>query len=477
MNLLQSKPGRLVAFGVLYFSEGLPGGFLMMAIATEIQRRGMEGAGVYGAFISMLALPWIWKFLLGPFVDNLRLKRFGARKQWIVMAQSVMIVALGLAMLNLPKEITVPDTGGTGFFSTVESLYLSGIGVFAGLLFLHNFFAATQDVAIDALACQVLREDERGLANGVMFGATHAGYAVGGSGVLFLKGTFGSFELSSLFVLALMATILAGVIFFIREKSAAQEIADGELPAPEPGHSGWLAAKEQITDYLKTSGKSMFLSRNGLLTTILALTPIGALALSMLLSALIAPRLGMTDREVAALNLASTAVFIPFCLFGGWLSDRFSRRLILAITASMTVFPSIWIAFQFKQVGWDHPPAAVDGMWPREDALIVSWWIATLAFTVFNGFKYGVKTAFYMDIVTPKIAATQFTALMALTNLTNIYSKVWQSQALDTNGWNWPVWKLLFVDAALGLLFLIVLFFIKPNSKEKEAWRSLRRGH
>lgn len=464
MNLLQSKRGRLVTFGALYLSEGIPGGFLMMAIATELQRRGMETAA-YGAFVSMLALPWVWKFLMGPLVDNLRLKRFGARKQWIVMAQSVMLLALGLSLFYFPEQVVVPDNGKSGFLATLESLYLSGIGFFAILLFLHNFFAATQDVAIDALACQELKADERGLANGVMFGSTHAGYLIGGSGVLWMKGMVGSFEAAGFFVLILMACILAGVVIFIRERSAAEEIAAGVLPAPETGHDGWKAAREQITDYLKTIWTSVVLSRNGVLTILLALTPVGALALTMLLSALIAPRLGMTDNEVATLNLASTAVFIPFCLFGGWLSDRFNRRAVLAITASMTVLPSIWIAFQFKQAGWDHPPEAINGMWPREEALITSWWIAVLSFTVFGGLKYGVKNALYMDIVTPKIAATQFTALMAITNLTNIYSKIWQSQALDAGGWHWPVWKLIFVDAAIGLLFLLVLFFIKPVSE------------
>ncbi len=61
------------------------------------------------------------------------------------------------------------------------------------------------------------------------------------------------------------------------------------------------------------------------------------------------------------------------------------------------------------------------------------------------------------------------TALMALTNLTNIYSKIWQSQALETtSGWNWPTWKPLYVDAGIGLLFLIVLYFIKPANEGTE---------
>jgi len=468
MNLLKSKRGRMITFGGLYLSEGIPGGFLMVAIATELQRRGMETAA-YGAFVTMLALPWVWKFLMGPFVDNLRLKQFGARKQWIVMAQTVMLSALAIALLYLPDQINMPPMGDKkGFIATLESLYFSGIALFAGLLFLHNFFAATQDVAIDALACQELKPEERGLANGVMFSSTHAGYLIGGSGVLWLKGSVGSFEAAGLVILLLMASILTGVILFIKEKSAAQQLADGELPAPQPGHSGWRAAREQITDYFKTIWKNVFLSRNGILTVLLALTPVGALALGMLLSALVAPKLGMTDSEIAALNLTSTIIFIVFCLFGGWLSDRFNRRLILAITASMTFLPTVWIAHQFQQAGWAYAPEAIDGMWPREESLIVSWWMAVCSFTVFSGLKYGVKNALYMDIVTPKIAATQFTALMALTNLTNLYSKVWQSQAWDQEvGWSWPIWRFLYLDAAIGLLFLIVLYFIKPASEQE----------
>lgn len=467
MNLLNSKPGRLVAFGGLYLSEGIPGGFLMMAIATEIQRRGMEGTGVYTAFIAMLALPWTFKFLMGPFVDNLQFKRFGARKQWIVTAQTIMLTALGLALLNMPEKIPIRDTDQKGILVTIESLYLSGIGVFALLLFLHNFFAATQDVAIDALACQVLEKDERGLANGVMFSCTHAGYLIGGSGVLALKGVVGNFEYAALFAIGLMLCIYLSVLFFIREKTAVELMESGELVAPEPGQSGLDVVKSQLAVYFRNIWKHVFLTKNGVLTILLALTPVGALSLSMLLSDLMGPRLGMTDGEIAALNTASTCVFIPFCLFGGWLSDRFNRKVVLGVTASMTIFPSIWIAFQFKQAGWDHPPKAVDGYWPREEALMASWWIATLSFAIFNGLKYGVKTALYMDIVTPKIAATQFTALMALTNLTNIYSKFWQGQAIDTDtGWHWPVWMLLFVDSGIGLLFLIVLFFIKPENKQ-----------
>ena len=56
------------------------------------------------------------------------------------------------------------------------------IQLFTMLILVHNVFGATQDVAIDALACGVLKEDERGFANGLMFAGAYTGQAIGGSG-------------------------------------------------------------------------------------------------------------------------------------------------------------------------------------------------------------------------------------------------------------------------------------------------------
>ncbi|MFN7343040.1 MAG: MFS transporter, partial [bacterium] len=70
MNLLKTKMGRLAAFGGLYFSEGLPQGFANIALVLEFKRRGMDDAAI-GVFAGIVSLPWVWKFLIGPLVDNL----------------------------------------------------------------------------------------------------------------------------------------------------------------------------------------------------------------------------------------------------------------------------------------------------------------------------------------------------------------------------------------------------------------------
>jgi PAT family beta-lactamase induction signal transducer AmpG len=447
MNLLRTKTGRLTAFGGLYLSEGLPQGFSAVALTLEFKRQGMDAAAI-GVFAGTILLPWSWKFLVGPLVDNLHFRRFGARKQWIVAAQIGMLLTLCLAMLKMPQF----GDGG-----------VIGLGLFTALLVLHNVFAATQDVAIDALACSVLKKDERGLANGIMFGSAQAGQAIGGSGVIALKSVLGGFTPASLLVPILLCGILICVITLICEKSAAQEMAEGELVGPEPGDSGLMAVREQIQDYIVTTGRTILGTMQGRLGFLLALLPLGGMALSMVISTIIAPTLGMEDGEIAKLNLVCTAVWVPCCLSGGWLSDHFGRRLTLGLFAGISVLPGLWMGWQLKQAGWDHPPDGIDGVWPREDALIRLWWIAAMIFSVFNGFMYGIKSAFFMDIINPKIAGTHFTALMAMSNLVITYTAIWQGNALSTEAWNWTLWQIFLFDTVLGLAFLAVLPFLQPK--------------
>lgn len=448
MNLLKTKTGRLAAFTGLYFSEGLPQGFAGVALALEFKRRGMEAAAL-GTFAATIMLPWTWKFVMGPLVDNLHIRKFGARKQWIVFAQTGMLTCLAIALMNMPDFVD----GG-----------VIGLGIFTTLMLLHNVFAATQDVAIDALACQVLKKEERGLANGLMFGGAESGAVIGGAGVLKIKELTGSFGTASLLVPFLLLAILAGVITLICEKSAAREMAEGDIPAPDPGDTGLKAAVDQIRNYSVDVGRTFFRTRRGFLGLILALLPFGGMALTAAVSsAIIAPSLGMTDGEVAKIVLVTTFLWVPGCLAGGWLSDRFGRRLTLAVFAGCSVLPVLWMGWQFKSVGWNHPPDGSDGVWPRNEHLIHCWWIAMSVFRLFNGLMYGVRAAFFMDIVNPRIAGTHFTALMAMLNLVTAYTYFWQGQALDPKAWNLSLWHIFLIDACLGLVFLAILPFVKPQ--------------
>ena len=90
------------------------------------------------------------------------------------------------------------------------------------------------------------------------------------------------------------------------------------------------------------------------------------------------------------------------------------------------------------------------------DVLLSTFWIAVIAFNVFQGLYYGVRSALFMDITTPAVAATQFTAYMAMSNLVITYTSWWQG--LSIVRWGYPI--TLALDAMAGLVVLVFLPFM-----------------
>jgi predicted MFS family arabinose efflux permease len=111
------------------------------------------------------------------------------------------------------------------------------------------------------------------------------------------------------------------------------------------------------------------------------------------------------------------------------------------------------------QAGWIMPvsPQAPDRPLPPA-ALIGVFWSAVMVFSAFQGLYYGVRSALFMDITTPRVAATQFTAYMALMNLTISYSATWQGWAVER--WGYP--RTLLADSIFGMLCLTLLPLMTP---------------
>jgi len=90
--------------------------------------------------------------------------------------------------------------------------------------------------------------------------------------------------------------------------------------------------------------------------------------------------------------------------------------------------------------------------------LLATFWTMVITFNWFNGLMYGASIALYMDVTTARVAATQFTAYMAIANLCTSYSAVWQGRAIERFGY--PITLLL--DGTFGLVALVLLPFMTP---------------
>jgi PAT family beta-lactamase induction signal transducer AmpG len=421
-NLLASRRGRLTAFFCLYLTEGIPLGFTAVAVATQMRRQGLGPAEI-GAFVASLYLPWAFKWIAGPFVDVFSSDRFGRRRFWIVLAQLLMV---GTLLAALPVNFTTQ------------------LQLFTALIFIHNIFGAIQDVAIDALAVNTLDERERGLANGLMFGGAYLGQALGGAGVLFLAPYIG---FNSTFIVV-GAWILAVTVF------VALPLKEAAVPRPVREGSALQATGREIRAFIVDSIRAFFGTRPAFVGLLLALLPAGSYALGLALQSNLAVEFGFTDAQVGTLSLWSSVLSAIGCVAGGWLSDRVGRRRALAAYIAAMSLPTLWLAYTLQQAGWIAPvdvTAAARAVPPP--VVISTFWAAVLTHSLFNGLMYGTRTALYMDVTTARVAATQFTAYMALLNLVISYSATWQGIAVER--WGYPI--TLTIDAVFGLVAIALL--------------------
>lgn len=427
-NLLATPRGRLAAFFLLYVTEGIPLGFVVTAVATQLRRMGVGPAEI-GTIVAAFYLPWAFKWAVGPVVDVVRSRRWGHRRAWIIGTQLAMAGTLmSIWWVPMPQEMAL----------------------FVGLLLVHNAFGATQDVAIDALAVGSLADDERGLANGLMFAGAQVGQALGGAGTLYLSGYTG-FDATYAIVPATILLVTVLVVLPMREAAS-----------PGTGASGLRDAGREMRAFVEQAFRAFLGSRSALAGVAYALLPNGALALSLALQANLAVEFGMNDAQVASLSLATTLLGAGCMVLGGWMSDRFGRRRMLALFLVLMSVPTAYLAWMLHRAGYVMPRAPGS---PPIPELITQLWIAGMVHAAALGLMYGPRTAVFMDITDARVAATQFTAYMAMLNVAIAFAATWQGIAVEALGY--PTTLLL--DALAGLLSLPLLPLLKRAAEDVAA--------
>ncbi|NJN61046.1 MAG: MFS transporter [Coleofasciculaceae cyanobacterium RL_1_1] len=156
-SLSPPKPAfKFLLLTSLYTSQFIPSAFFFQALPIILRQRGasLEMIGLIG----FLTLPWMLKFLWAPLIDRYGWWRWGHYKSWIIVLQSLLVLTLIVC----------------GTLSELETIQGSRL-LFQGV-FLVVLLAATQDIATDALAVNLLKPEERGWGNGIQ----SAGRAIGG---------------------------------------------------------------------------------------------------------------------------------------------------------------------------------------------------------------------------------------------------------------------------------------------------------
>ncbi len=122
----------VITLALLYLSQGIPIGLAMDALPTLLRQDGAPLQAL--AFLPLVGLPWVVKFLWAPWVDNHWSRRLGRRRSWILPMQCIVLTCLlGLATLGLG---------------------VASAGWAVGLLALASLSSATQDIATEGMAAE-----------------------------------------------------------------------------------------------------------------------------------------------------------------------------------------------------------------------------------------------------------------------------------------------------------------------------------
>lgn len=152
---------KLGLLATLYFSQGLPFGFFHNSVPALMRSQGFSLT--YISLGTLMGLPWLLKFLWAPLVDRYDRGSLGPRRSFVLPLQLMSAAVIAFAALALSEE---------------------SLPLVLACMFLTNLLAATQDIATDGLAIELLKPAERGIGNGVQVAAYRLGMMAGGGGLL-----------------------------------------------------------------------------------------------------------------------------------------------------------------------------------------------------------------------------------------------------------------------------------------------------
>ena len=391
---------KFLFFFALYFIEGAPIGLLWWTLPTLMRMQGVPLSRIT-TITSMLALPWALKFLWAPLLDLFRGK-LGGYKVWILVAQPLMaLTLLPLVWLDLNAQFQV--------------LY--------PLLLLHSMAAATHDVAIDAAAINSVSRDARGRLNGWMQTGLLTGRSVFGGAAIFVSERFGLGPVvySLCFILFLLW------LFVLRSNGIAG-------PSFVPEKMG-----QPVAEFLTYLKRSIF-RRSMLWAFVYAgIAGAGFEAAAGVMGPFLTD-FGWSAAEVSFfLSVAAIICMILGSLLGGLFSDRFGRKWTVILFQLLLTASVILLAVMPKGI--------------------------TLVFFYTNiGLFIAASYAWMMSLTNAKFAATQFSALMGMTNFCESWS-VFMVGALNSSiGYSYSFMTM----AILSLIAIPILIQISPNSKKAD---------
>ena len=201
------KPKLLIILA-LGFCSGLPFGMLIDPLSYWLREADISRSTI--GLLSWITLMFTFKALWSPFVDRLKLpflSLLGQRKSWLVLSQSLVVISIF----------------GMSFSDPTNSLM-----VLVAFALSVSFFAATQDICIDAMRVELVLDHEQGEAASMYQGGWRVAFLVSQVFTFFIASYY-DWSAAYFSIGILMGMLVLFSIFIIPEPKRP----DSDLPGIE----------------------------------------------------------------------------------------------------------------------------------------------------------------------------------------------------------------------------------------------------
>ncbi|GAA50276.1 MFS transporter PAT family beta-lactamase induction signal transducer ampG [Clonorchis sinensis] len=365
----------------LYLLEGIPYGLQSRFLPLLLRSSGLSLTAL--GFYKLLYVPWLLKSFYAPLVDLCLTKRYWLFGSLVGLLSVTLTLTLGENLI--PRETSSQTTGSASVFPL------------ALCLFLYNLFAATQDIAVDGVALQLLSSDQLSVGNTIQVVGYKFGAIVGGGFLTAATSLFSASQLLGIIaciyvigaILCITSTTLRDVEAAWSENQTTIRVQEnGQLDDEQPSRmkdDGYTESVRQAS-YVATLSEAVINSvgsRN--LIALLLIYKLGEQGAMNMLPLMLFDRgasvakIGLWSGMVGQLSSILGSTFAHKLQATGRSSADVLERLMLF--RAILQLPLLLIAVERVGIGFHEYSFAV-GMLFMNLTLFVSGAITTVMFTI-----------------------------------------------------------------------------------------------
>jgi MFS transporter, PAT family, beta-lactamase induction signal transducer AmpG len=400
----------------LGFSAGLPFYLVFSTLSAWLRTAHIERATI--GMLAWVGLMYSFKWAWAPIVDRVGLpaldRLLGRRRSWMLVAQIGVAVCLFNVALSDPA-------------ASIAHIAIFSLGV--------AFFAATQDIAVDAWRIESAAADKQG----AMAGAYQVGYRIGlitaSAGALSIAAEAG-WRASYFTMAALMGIGVVTTLLVHEPQRLVAEVAVNR----EQRVIDWIAARSHWPRWAQSAGAWFvgavagpvvdFFGRYGLALGLLIFAFISSYRLTDYVMGTMTNTfyvdLGFSLKEIAVVaKLFGLPTALIGAVIGGVLVAKLGRVRALVLGSVLVIVSNIFYATMGAygcQIPLECAQTGLIDFWPHQFTMRGPATDAGLAFIVgFDNIAIGIHgtslIAFMSSLTSAKYTATQYAVLSSLYSL------------------------------------------------------------